>query len=136
MSIDLNKWVVACDDHYKIFEEYIDDVNLKIYVHTKPTAQPARATQFDSKEEAEQAIKSISNTKIEPICLYKPIQLQEINDREAKRIDEESDAIMRNAWSNTSEERKKEMLDEIRKNGGDQAVEDWLNKYERSINND
>ena len=89
-----------------------------------------------SKEEAEQAIKSISNTKIEPICLYKPIQLQEINDKEAKRIDEESDAIMRNAWSNTSEERKKEMLDEIRKNGGDQAVEDWLNKYERSINND
>ena len=135
MSIDLTKWVVACDDHYKIFNDYIDDLNpFEICVYTKATAQPARATQFDSKEKAQEAINQI--TANEPIAIYKPIQLQEINDREKKRVDENSDAIMRNAWSNTSEERKKEMLDEIRKNGGEQAVQDWLNKYERSNDND
>ena len=133
MSIDLTKWVVVCDDHYKIFNEYINDATLQVYTYTKPTAQPVRATQFNDKAEAQQAIDNISN---EDTSIYKPIQLQEIEDREKKRVDEESDAIMRNAWANTSEERKKEMLDEIRKNKGEEAVQDWLNKYERSTNDD
>lgn len=133
MTVDLSKWVVAQDRHYKIFKEYTDvnDLTVKVYVNVEPTAIVTKATQFDSKEDAEKMISRV-NKDFEDVDSYKVIQLQEINDREAKRIDEESDAIMRNAWSNTSEERKKEMLEEIRKNGGDQAVEDWLNKYERS----
>lgn len=131
MSIDLTKWVVSCDEHYKIFNEYIDDAKLQIYTYTRPTAQPARATQFDSEAEAQEAINNLSN---ENTSLYKPIQLNTINENEKKRVSEESDAIIRNAWSNTSEERKKEMLDNIRETKGEQAVQDWLNKYEGGNN--
>jgi 1,2-phenylacetyl-CoA epoxidase catalytic subunit len=133
MSINLDKWVIQCDDHYKIVNEYIDDVNLQIYYYTKPTAQPARATQFDTEAEAQTAINNLSN---EITSIYKPVQLKTINEKEKQRIDKESDDIIRNAWSNTSDERKKEMLDEIRETKGEEGVQEWLNKYERSDDND
>lgn len=133
MSIDLDKWVIQCDDHYKIVNEYIDDVNLQVYYYTKPTAQPVRATQFDTEDEANKAIKSITN---EVTSIYKPVQLKTINEQEKKRIDKESDDIIRNAWSNTSDERKKEMLDEIRETKGEEGVQEWLNKYERNNDDD
>lgn len=133
MSIDLDKWVIQCDDHYKIVNEYIDDVNLQVYYYTKSTAQPTRATQFDTEAEAQTAINNLSN---EITSIYKPVQLKTINEKEKQRIDKESDDIIRNAWSNTSDERKKEMLDEIRETKGEEGVQEWLNKYERSNDND
>ena len=124
MRIDSNNFVVRQNDHLLMFDSYLNNRTLEEHYFTKPCASVHWATKFESQEEANEII-----SKVEDLDGVEVIQISQIEAEQKAKADKESDEVIKNAWSNTSEERKKEMLDEIRKNGGDQAVEDWLNKY-------
>ena len=124
MRIDSNNFVVKQNDHLLIFDSYINNKTLEEHYFTKPCDSVQWATKFKSQEEANEII-----NKIEDLDDIEVIQISQIEAEQKAKADKESDEVIKNAWANTSYKRQKEMLDALRENKGEQAVQDWLNKY-------
>jgi hypothetical protein len=124
MRIDSNNFVVRQNDHLLIFDSYLNNRTLEEHYFTKPCASVYLATKFESQEEANEMI-----SKVEDLDDVEVIQISQIEAEQKAKADKESDEVIKNAWSNTSYEKQKEMLDKIRETKGEQAVQDWLNKY-------
>lgn len=124
MIIDSNNFVVRQNDHLLIFDSYLNNRTLEEHYFTKPCASVHWATKFESQEEANEMI-----SKVEDLDDVEVIQISQIEAEQKAKADKESDEVIKNAWSNTSYKKQKEMLDKIRETKGEQAVEDWLNKY-------
>ena len=124
MRINTNDFVVRQNDHLLIFDSYLNNKTLEEHYFAKPCASVHWATKFESQEEANEMI-----SKVEDLDDIEVVQISQIEAEQKVKADKESDEIIKNAWSNTSYEKQKEMLDKIRENKGEQAVQDWLNKY-------
>jgi len=114
------EYVVMSDEHLLIFNKLVKDFPYEEIIYVRPCAAVTNATKFESAADAQMYLDRAVRIDKSINTLLKEAH---------EEADKNSDEIIKNAWSNTSRKKQEEMLDNLRKNKGDKAVEDWLNKY-------
>jgi hypothetical protein len=93
---------------------------------TRPCASIYKATKFSSVEEAKNEINKV---KAQDLSDIEVVQIKDIVAEQKAKADKESDEMIKNAWQNTSRAKQEEMLENLRNNKGEEAVQEWLDKY-------
>ena len=134
MRIDKDKYVLenSVDKTYLTHEKYVNDSvnNFRIQYRSKPYANIDNATLFDTTEDAEEMLNNDRRWNLRKEE-YKAMLVKDIFEREHKRASDEADAMIHEAWENTSEEEKEKILDQKRKAGGEEAVKAWLEQVKK-----
>jgi len=120
------------DKSFLAHKKYVNDSvnNFEIRYKSEPCANLHNATQFDTKEEAEERLRNDNRWNLRK-DEYHVILIKDLLEREHKRASNEADKIIHEAWENTSEEEKQKILDEKRKAGGEEAVQAWLEQVKK-----
>lgn len=126
MDVNQDEYVVRQNDHLLIFQCYINDMTLEENTFTRPCASIYKATKFGSADEAKI---EISKVKAQDLSDTEVVQIKDIVAEQKAKADKESDEMIKNAWHNTSRAKQEEMLENLRNNRGEEAVQEWLNKY-------
>ena len=122
-------------DVYLFYTSRTNPVNLSISYISHPCAHIADADKFDTIEEAQEYINNDYNYEIDSHkCNI--VKIDDIVNEKKEKADKESDAIIHEAWQNTSEEDKQKIIEMKRKLGGDEEVERWLKQVEKGGNNE
>ena len=107
----MTKYVVK--DEYKecylVFNRFVRD--LDVMTIAEPTGHYNNATQFDNKEDANECLKELDNYKTYDASGCTILDVDSLEAKRKEKSKMEADKIIKNAWSNTSEETKKKMLD-------------------------
>jgi hypothetical protein len=122
----MNEYVVEIDDHFLMFTKYVNDLTLKEHVSHRPCATIHRATKFQTVQEASDCLSL--DTRLD-LTKCKIRTVQSVFDEAKEEADKNSDEIIKNAWPNTSRKKQDEMMENLRQAKGEEAVQDWLNKY-------
>lgn len=112
-------------DAYLKFDRIVDDVSLEIITLVEPIAAYQIATNFDTEARANDCAKTVL-PDVYPLTDYTVIDLDKVKEEEEQKAKEKAQAVMTNAWKNTSEETRKQKLKDLYKDKGQEEVEKWL----------
>lgn len=123
-----NKMFVVKDnkkDAYLVFDRIVDDITMEIITTVEPVGAYQLATQLSSEDKARLLIKSVNvNSYDTSECVV--INLDDVKHDEEQKAKEKAQAVMVNAWKNTSEETRIQKLREILKAKSEKEVDEWL----------
>lgn len=107
----MTKYVVK--DEYKecylVFNRFVR--NLDVITIAEPVGTYKAATQFDNEEDANECLKELDNYKTYDASGCTILDVDSLENKRKEDSKKMADDIIKNAWSNTSEETKKKMLD-------------------------
>ena len=121
-----NEYIVKQDNHFLVFDRYVNDLTFKETISVKPCATITKATKFDSVEEAQSYLDRAIRLDKSTCCITTP---DEVLNAAKKVADVASDKIVQSMWDNATRTQQEEMMNNLRNNKGEEAVQEWLNKY-------
>jgi len=107
----MSKYVVKDEyrECYLVFSRFVR--NLDVITVAEPVGTYKAATQFDNEEDVKACLKELDNYKTYDASGCIILDVDSIENKQKEKSKKEADDIIKNAWSNTSEETKKKMLD-------------------------
>lgn len=116
-------YVVKQDKAYIKFDRFVR--GMSIITTMEPVVNIIVATEFETENSAKSILKEADSCGFDITkCVIH--DRDEIDKQDQERAKAEALAIQKNAWENTSEKRKREMLREILDNNGQEAVDKFL----------
>lgn len=115
-------YIVKNKDEYLLFDRYVRD--MEIVSTVEATSSYHAATEFSTETMAKQMVKEVE--KSYDVTDFTVHDLEVVIEEEKVAKENERKAILKEAWNNTSNERKKEMLGKILEKEGPDGVKKWL----------
>lgn len=121
-----NEYVVEQDDHFLVFNRYINDLTFRETISVKPCATITKATKFDSTDEAQSYLDRAIRLDKSTCCIK---TTDEILHAAKEYADKASNEIVQDMWNKATRKEQEQMMENLRQNKGEEGVTDWLNKY-------
>ena len=107
----MTKYVVKdeCRNGYLVFSRFVRD--LDIITIAEVIGNYNNATQFNNVRDADECLKELDNYKTYDASGCSILDVDELNKTKKEDAQKKADDIIKNAWSNSSEETKKKLLE-------------------------
>lgn len=127
------KDTIKDNEMYLLFDRNVDSFSMEIITTSEPISSFEAATQFRNEIQAQAAINELEKGGYDITkCVIEDYDT--LKKEKEDRIEKQSEEFIKAAWANTSEEKKKEMLEDLKKNKGQEAVDDFLKRVETKEN--
>lgn len=127
-------YIIKEEDHFLRMEDYVK--RFDIYVSVERVGHIDLATEYSSKELAEEHINKAKNENGEDVSKMEVLDKEEYLKAEKEKAQHQSDAIIANGWDNTSEEKRREMIQDALDNGGSEALKKFFEHIINGSNDD
>lgn len=127
------KDTIKDNEMYLLFDRSVDSFSMEIITTSEPISSFEAATQFRNETQAQAAINELEKGGYDTTnCVIEDYDT--LKKEKEDRIEKQSEEFIKAAWANTSDKKKKEMLEDLKKNKGQEAVDDFLKRVETKEN--